>query len=405
MNRPGVLFVDDEENALKIFRRAFRDSFEVFTAHSAADALHTLEEDADRIGVVIADQRMPQRSGISMLSEVRKRFPEKVRLLTTAYTEVDTLVDAINEGAVYSFISKPWDLEKLRGEIAQAIESFATTNQQKSLLASRIEELRQAVLDEKALEIGAVAANLSHYVDNALCPVDLLISKIESDLVGPAAPLANGDERSVYLNFLKRIRTHIRSTSSQIARLHKANRTINRAQLARVDLAGICQAAIDANRVLIEGKHLNLNLLPGEGLPEVLGDPARLGDFFNFLLAEEIVSLPETSTLDLRIEPLPAGDHVRITLEDRVPLPDTVSPSHLLHPFNVRSGDPRQLGVFLICAYFVVRSHGGCMQSELREGGGVSFVFDLPVDGPDPPTPQGQSKNPTTDHCETDEDG
>lgn len=382
MNRHGVLFVDDEENALKVFRRAFQKRYEVFTAHSAADALHTLEADADRISVVISDQRMPQRSGISMLSEVRKRYPEKVRLLTTAYTQVDTLVDAINEGAVYSFISKPWDLEKLGHEIDEAITSFASASQHKALLTERIEELKQAVLDEKVMEIGQVAANLSHYVDNALCPVELLISKIEGDLMDGESALGNTDGRAAYLDFLKRIRTHIRSTSSQISRLHQAHQALDPKELEGVDLGRLCEEAIAANRALIESKRIHLQSWIDTGCCRVVGMRDRLSDFFNFLLAEEIVTLPDSADAEIRVESRLEARSVRVTLADRSPLPGKTPPSHLLYPFNVRSGDPRQLGVFLICAYFIARSHGGQMKTELREGGGVSFAFDFPVDGP-----------------------
>lgn len=383
MNHIGVLFVDDEENALKAFRRVFKDDYEVYTARSAAEALHTLEEDPDRISVVISDQRMPQRSGISMLSEVRKRYPEKIRLLTTAYTEIDTLTDAINVGAVYRFISKPWDLVKLRQEIEAAIQSFASTNHNKELLAHRIEELKQAVLDEKVMEIGTVAVNLSHYVDNALCPVDLLISKIESDLTRTDCQLGDVERRATYLDFLKRIRVHIRSTCSQISRLHQAHQALSSETLATVDLGSLCEEAVEANQVLIESKNIHLHRVVDRAHCRIRGESDRLRDFFNFLLAEEVVSLPNASSAEIRIGPSLEGDFVRVTLEDRNPLPGKVSPSHLLYPFNVRSGDPRQLGVFLICAYFIARSHGGKMVAQEYDGGGVSFAFDFPVNGPD----------------------
>lgn len=382
IKRTGVLFVDDEENALKIFRRAFSDCFEVFTASSAADALETLASKGERIGVIIADQRMPQRSGISMLSEVRQRYPGKIRLLTTAYTQIDTLVDAINEGAVFSFISKPWDLEKLRAEIFEAIASFSSANEQKALLDNRIEDLRRAVLDEKAMEIGNVAVKLSHYVDNALCPIELLISKLEADLTERTGPLSGIEGRDTYLEFLKRIRTHISSTSRQISRLNQANEVLDEASLEPVDLVAICRQAIKKNAVLIEGKGIQLHL---EASPEnclVRGDRSRLEDFFNFLLSEEIVSLPRDASVDLRITGHPDEEHIEVCLEDHGPTPEGIAASHLLYPFNVRSGDPRQLGIFLVCAYFILRSHGGRMETELRDGGGVRFTFSFPIGGP-----------------------
>lgn len=391
INRTGVLFVDDEENALKMFRRAFCDCFEVFTASSVADGLKTLASEGDRIGVVIADQRMPQRSGISMLSEVRHRYPGKIRLLTTAYTQVDTLVDAINEGAVYSFISKPWDLKKLRAEIFDAIHSFSSASEQKALLDGRIEELRQAVLDEKVMEIGNVAVNLSHYVDNALCPVELLIAKIEADLTDQTGPLSEVEGRATYLEFLKRIRVHISSTSRQISRLHQANEALSTCNLESVDLTALCREAIRKNDALMEGKGFQLRFHGSSEACLIHGEKERLEDFFNFLLAEEIVSLPKDSSVDLRITRLPEKNAIEVCLEDHGPVPEGISASQLLYPFNVRSGDPRQLGIFLVCAYFILRSHGGSMKTELRDEGGVRFSFAFPISGPDAAPPSGFS--------------
>jgi ActR/RegA family two-component response regulator len=385
INRPGVLFVDDEINALKVFRKAFDQSFQVFTASSVDEGLKILERETEQIGVVITDQRMPLKSGITMLSEVRRRYPEKVRLLTTAYTQVDTLVDAINEGAVYSFISKPWNLESLRGEILSAIKSFATASEQRSLVAGRIEELKQAVLDEKIMEIGNVAVNLSHYIDNALCPIELLISKIEEDLIDDSHALVKAKDRANYLDFLKRIRIHIRSTSIQISRLHQANNPLNASTFSQVDLVEIYDQAKTANHALLNGKNISIDRVPGSEVCTVWGDQERLADFFNFLLAEEVVSLPESSSARIEISRLPGQNCIRISLEDRGPVPQNVSPSQLLYPFNVRSGDPRQMGVFLICAYFIIRSHGGSMKTTLRKGGGVQFSFDLPINQPDNP--------------------
>ncbi|MDQ8194089.1 response regulator [Coraliomargarita sp. SDUM461004] len=381
--RPGVLFVDDEANALKVFRRAFERDFQVFTASSVDAGLKVLESEAQTISVVISDQRMPQRSGIAMLSEVRRLYPEKIRLLTTAYTQVDTLVDAINEGAVYSFISKPWDLNNLRKEILSAIESYSTACEQQSLLTGRIEELKQAVLDEKIMEIGNVAVNLSHYVDNALCPIELLISKIEDDLVQDSKTLTKSEDRATYLDFLKRIRVHIHSTSTQIARLHQANSPLVPDSFSRIDLVEVLQQAMTANQVLMNGKNIRIEHQIGPETCHIWGDRERLVDLFNFLLAEEVVSLPESSSASIDISQLPGQDAISITLEDRGPVPNQVAPSHLLYPFNVRSGDPRQMGVFLICAYLIVRSHGGSMHSSLREGGGVRFTFELPINQPD----------------------
>lgn len=114
--RYAILFVDDEEQALKYFRKLFEDDFKVLTALSAEDAGTTLEEQGEEIGVVVSDHRMPGASGVSLLEQVKRKYPEIVRILTTAYSGLENAVAAVNEGGAFRYVTKPWNLDELRGE-------------------------------------------------------------------------------------------------------------------------------------------------------------------------------------------------------------------------------------------------------------------------------------------------
>src|ERR1700730_17102211 len=107
--RCAVLYVDDEEQALKYFRKGLEKDFRTLIAPSAAQAIAILEQEAASIGVVITDQRMPGQSGVAFLSEVRQKWPSIVRILITAYTDIDSAVAAVNAGAVFKYITKPAD--------------------------------------------------------------------------------------------------------------------------------------------------------------------------------------------------------------------------------------------------------------------------------------------------------
>ncbi|MGB0712375.1 MAG: response regulator, partial [Gammaproteobacteria bacterium] len=122
--RTAILFVDDEPKALKYFRLAIEKDYPVLTAESVAAALEILEEHAHRIGVLISDQRMPVAAGVTLLKTARERYPAIVRMLTTAYSELDAAVDAVNSGEIHRYIPKPWDIERLRIELVQAMQLF-----------------------------------------------------------------------------------------------------------------------------------------------------------------------------------------------------------------------------------------------------------------------------------------
>ena len=115
-----VLIVDDEVNVLNSLRRLFLDSnFDVLTASNALEAMDILRNNA--VSVIISDNRMPAMSGIELLQEARSVSPESVRIMLTAYADIKSAMDAINKGAVYKFIAKPWKDEELKAITAEAV--------------------------------------------------------------------------------------------------------------------------------------------------------------------------------------------------------------------------------------------------------------------------------------------
>ena len=93
----SVLFVDDEEKALKYFSRLYSEDFDILTAASVAAAKEVLSEKADSIGVLITDQRMPEAKGVDLLNYAREQHPQIVRLLTTAYSDLNDAIEAVNK--------------------------------------------------------------------------------------------------------------------------------------------------------------------------------------------------------------------------------------------------------------------------------------------------------------------
>src|SRR5205807_330736 len=104
-----ILYVDDEEKSLKYFTRAFEDQFQILTASNATDGLGLLEEHKDEIGLLMTDQRMPGEKGVWLLEKARQLRPRIIRILATAYADMDAAIAAVNTGAIYKYVTKPWD--------------------------------------------------------------------------------------------------------------------------------------------------------------------------------------------------------------------------------------------------------------------------------------------------------
>ena len=139
LQSPEILYIDDEANNLISFKAAFRYRYAIHTAISTDEAREILHANRN-IRVIFCDQRMPGETGIEFLHEVQRDFPLPVRILLTAYADLDTVVDAVNKGHIFRFVRKPWVEEEIISSIEEANKFFITD----SMLALRNEELQKA---------------------------------------------------------------------------------------------------------------------------------------------------------------------------------------------------------------------------------------------------------------------
>lgn len=135
-SRIKILYVDDEENNLNSFKAAFRREYDVTVALSAIDALTLIKE--NNYHIIITDQRMPGMTGVEFLASIVKDFPEPIRMLLTGYADIQAVIDAINKGQIYQYITKPWDEQQMRVIINNAFEIFSLRQENKELLKSLI---------------------------------------------------------------------------------------------------------------------------------------------------------------------------------------------------------------------------------------------------------------------------
>lgn len=117
-----ILYVDDEENNLFSFKAAFRIKYQVYTAISGDEALKVLAEKP--VHIIVTDQRMPVMTGVEFLEKVITLFPDPIRLLLTGYADMGAVVEAINKGKIFHYLTKPWNEEELDITINRAYEAY-----------------------------------------------------------------------------------------------------------------------------------------------------------------------------------------------------------------------------------------------------------------------------------------
>lgn len=154
-----ILLVDDEVNITKALRRLLSDfdHYDVHIANSGADAIEILKDEPD-IGIIVSDQRMPEMTGVEFLTHARQLAPDAIRILLTGYADIEASIGAINEGAVFRYLTKPWKDDELLLVVEEAVRRYwlVTENQRLNALVAKqkteLEEwntrLKQRVLDQ-----------------------------------------------------------------------------------------------------------------------------------------------------------------------------------------------------------------------------------------------------------------
>ena len=144
--KPTILCVDDEIDNVEVLERTFRTSYHVITATSGMEALKILEQ--KEVAVIISDQRMPQMTGVEFLQKSISLHPDTIRILLTGYSDINSVIDAINTGQVYRYITKPWDINDLKSTVARAVERFLMHKE----LQRKTEDLKKAYEELKTLD-------------------------------------------------------------------------------------------------------------------------------------------------------------------------------------------------------------------------------------------------------------
>jgi len=143
-----ILYIDDEKDNLTVFYSTFRRNYEVHLASSGREGLELMQK--HEMQVVIADQRMPEMTGIEFLEKIIPEYPDCIRMVLTGFSQVEAIIQAINKGRVYRYITKPWTRDGLKITIDQALETHNLKKQNKKLF-SDLQEANKT-LEKKVIE-------------------------------------------------------------------------------------------------------------------------------------------------------------------------------------------------------------------------------------------------------------
>jgi len=152
-----VLFVDDEEKTRKYFARLFGLTFNIIVAKDGVEALALFKDNIDDIGLVVTDQKMPNMTGSELLKKVAELKPLCVRVLSTAYADIDAAVDSVNNGGIYRYVTKPWEVSDLEVTLMRAMEHYMLQKERDGMLRQKLSSVEMLASSDRVLSIASMA--------------------------------------------------------------------------------------------------------------------------------------------------------------------------------------------------------------------------------------------------------
>jgi len=372
----AVLYVDDEETALKYFRKAMEKEFTVLTATNVAEANLILDQKGSQIGVLITDQKMPGALGVELLKRCRNQWPNMTRLLITAFSELESAIEAVNRGAIFKYITKPADLKELKLTITAAMELFLSQGEKDTLLQERLAVIQRMIVADRVRGLAAMAGGISHHLRNSMTALSCFLEETEPPANGePAAPSDPKLLQQLWTLAFKE-RERLLDIINRVAQTVEPRKNL---AVAESDAAALVkQAAQDAGTVA-NGRTIDtagaapakLNVSPADvagALKTLVTYVARLSQ-----PTEPIVVSSESA----QIANVPA---IRFRVRGGAKPWNEQDVTAFFTPFAFPASDPSDLGVELLGAFSVAYQHGGDIIINRAAPEGPGFDLLLPVD-------------------------
>ena len=332
----------------------------------------------------MTDQRMPGEKGVWLLEKARQLRPRIIRILATAYADMDAAIAAVNTGAIYKYVTKPWDPPQLENTLKRGLEFFMVQRERDQLLKEKMSVLHNMMIADRIVSLGLLAAGLSHHIRNSLVAVktflDLAPAKMEEekmDLEG----LRNPD---FWKEYYQNVQGQIEKINNMLKDLWTASekpafefaRSVHLHEVVADDARRGSRTASPPRRsrwkTTFPPPCRSLNV-----------DKPKFCRLFELLLKDEIASLPAGSRVTLSATLLngarPDRQEIQVQVSDNGPGLPKEALRLVFDPFVVRSDSPMEYGIHLMACYFIVHHHGGRIDARSEEGQGTTFTLRLPI--------------------------
>ena len=374
--------VDDERDVLRSIHDLLRLDYRVVTCQQGAEALEVLRS-AEPVHVILSDQKMPEMTGVEVLRHAKVIRPETTRLLFTAYADIRTVIDAVNQGHIFRYLAKPWVPEELEAVVRQAVEHHDLIVE-KNRLVAELQQTNARLLEANRLK-GAFIEVASHELNT---PVTVVLGMIELWKMSQGES-ASPQERQ----WVDRIGASAQRLARTVERMLKLvrNREFSHSlNIESIEIEPFLRRAVDELAPYLELRRQSVSVEIESNLGPVQADSSKLSDVVINLLANAVKFTPDGGTIRLEVRAEPGViDWIRVQVSDEGVGVSAVDQPHLFEPFFTgfdtlrhSSGDyqfgKRGIGLGLWLVKTFVELHGGRVEVSSTSGIGSTFAFLLP---------------------------
>jgi two-component system probable response regulator PhcQ len=378
----AILYVDDEVKSLRNFERAFGGSFRILTAESAQEGLQLLKEHRDEIGILMTDERMPGERGVWLLEKARSIEPRILRILVTAYADMDVAISAVNDGSIFKYVTKPWDPPMLHTLLRRALDFFVVQRERDKLLGEKLAMLNNMMVADRVVSLGLLAAGMSHHIRNALVAVKTFLELTPLKLKEEGVDIDSSRHLDFWGHYWRNALAQIDKINDMLKDLWAAAERPTSEFADKVSLVGVLKGVLDKMESRLRQQAVTVDLHIPDELPAMQVDRKKFERLFELLFEDELVFLPAGSRIAVSAEVREGKSdqaEIRIEVRDNGPGLPQESLRTIFDPFSVRNNSPSEYGIRLMACFFIVHYHRGKIVAQSAEGKGTTFTLRLPV--------------------------
>ena len=390
----AVLYVDDEEKSLTNFTRAFDDVFRILTATNAQDGLKLLELHSEEVGVLMTDQRMPGEKGVWLLERARQFRPRVIRILVTAFADMDAAIAAVNSGAIYKYVSKPWDPPQLELTLRQALEFFMVQAERDQLLHEKMSVLRNMMIADRVVSLSLLAAGLSHQIRNSLVAVKTFLDLAPMKMTEEKANVSGLRNPDFWKEYHQNVQGQVEKINDLLQDLWAASESNASTQFSdEVRLHDHVGAALLVFKDQFAARRIEVENLVSDSLPALHVDKPKFQRLFELLFKDELAMLPAGSRIALSaaLHEHDGKPEIIFQLTDNGPGLPQDALRVVVDPFVVSGSVPSEYGINLMACFFIIHHHGGRIEAKSQPGIGTTLKIFMPLQPSPASAPTGET--------------